>query len=152
MNPFKIPGVPCLNNTPFEQLDVWAWCREMNDRRREIEFGNYLKARGFKMGEDKITPEELKVIESAIETYHHIAPHMGLDPIPFNELFPTEGEFSVRDKGKWKPSEDLVAALVRSGWIYHVLPDTTYFEIINGRLIAKYQQILGSRSLALVKE
>lgn len=39
-----------------------------------------------------------------------------------------------------------------AGWIYHVDPETTMFEITNGRLYAKYQQILGSRFICHIKE
>jgi hypothetical protein len=39
-----------------------------------------------------------------------------------------------------------------AGWIYDVQPETTYFQVINGKLWAKYQQIIGSRALVEVTE
>ena len=42
--------------------------------------------------------------------------------------------------------------VVEAGWIYRVHPSSTYFKVIEGRLYAKYQQIIGSRYICDIIE
>ena len=50
-----------------------------------------------------------------------------------------------RCSGYYKVTQKLRDMVAEAGWIYYVHPSTTYFEVIWGRLYAKYQHIPGSR-------
>jgi hypothetical protein len=61
--------------------------------------------------------------------------------------------YSVWDKpGRWAPTPIILDTLTGAGWIYEPAPENTYFQIINGRLFAKYQQIIGSRCIVEISE
>ncbi len=147
---FNLPG-PIGAHVPFEHLHVWQWAK--GQPRADVAVRNYLKSVGFALGQDRLTPEDLKTLEYAIDHFHRTEPHMA-GPVPFSEvLTPAPEGFYVQGKpGKFALSKSARSALEGAGWIYDVQPDNTYFQVIHGKLWAKYQQIIGSRALVEVTE
>lgn len=152
---FVIPGVPLTDTTVFSTMHFFEWAGDID--RRLVTVRYYLRSQGFIAGTHTITDEEFDILNSAVQVFHNSWPYMK-GRRKFSELF-TEAKqdehpgFWVRDKpGRWWPSAELKNALVSAGWVYDVIPSTTYFEIINGKLWAKYQAILGSRPMAMIEE
>ena len=147
-------------HTPLVSDPFYAWLDANVDRCNPG--GNhitaYLESLGFIIGQDKITEEQHKTLEYVEDTWFRLTPyHL---PMTWDECFAPGAEFSVHAKppGEDKPfcrrniTPELKKAVEESGFIYDVTPDTCYFEIINDRLYAKYQQILGSRFVCTIKE
>jgi hypothetical protein len=153
MENFKLPG-PIGSDIPFGTLHVWHWAA--GQPRARVNISEYLGDVGFVMGRDKITPEEYDTLSHALDAYHRTAPHYpgrlnlceALRPLPDGE----SGFYLQGHAGRYALAPELSEALTAAGWIYDVTPDTTYFQVIRGRLFAKYQQIIGSRCLCEVAE
>jgi hypothetical protein len=147
---FNLPG-PIGAHVPFEHLHVWQWAK--SQPRPDVDLMKYLDSVGFALGRDRLTPEDLKTLDYAIDHFHRTEPHMP-GPVPFSEvLTPAPQGFYVQGKpGKFALSKSARSALEGAGWIYDVQPDNTYFQVIHGKLWAKYQQIIGSRALVEVTE
>lgn len=147
---FTLPA-PISADIPMSDLHVWQWAK--GQPRAEVKVMNYLESVGFALGRDRLTPEDLKTLKYAIDHFHRTEPHMP-GPVPFSEvLTPAPQGFYVQGKpGKFALSKSARSALKEAGWIYDVQPDNTYFQVINGKLWAKYQQIIGSRALVEVTE
>ncbi len=150
---FKLPA-PIGADVPFGELHVWQWCR--GEARNRIGVRNYLESLGFVMGRDKITPDDFEILQSAIDHFHRVAPHFP-QPVKLSDaLRPVAdgapGFYVVGMPGRYSLAPELCEALKGAGWIYDVIPETTYFEIVRGLLWAKYQTIIGSRALCEVKE
>jgi hypothetical protein len=149
---FTLPG-PISSLTPFEQLHVWQWSKDQP--RDDVKVANYLKSVGFVLGRDKLNPEDLKTLDYAIEHFHRVMPHM-VGPVRLDDVLtpsPDGSGFYVHGKsGRYLLSETAKSALADAGWIYEVNPDTTYFQVTNGKLWAKYQQIIGSRPIVEISE
>jgi hypothetical protein len=153
MNPFKLPG-PIGADIPFEELHAWQWAG--NQPRARVDIFTYLSDLGFVKGRDKITSEEFDILKYAFDAFHRTAPHYpgrvklseALRPLPDG----APGFYLQGHAGRYALAPELSEALTQAGWIYDVKPDTTYFQVIRGRLFAKYQQIIGSRCLCEVAE
>lgn len=113
--------------------------------------GKYLESLGFVVGEDKITEDQHRILDYVEETWFRLTPyHL---PMTWDECFvPGDAYYVQGVDGRRNLTPALKAAVEQSGFIYDVTPSTCYFEVINGRLYAKYQQILGSRFICTVKE
>lgn len=147
---FTIPG-PLTDRTPFAEMHVWGWAK--SQPRANIELTKYLDSLGFVVGRDRLTEAQYQTLEYAIDTFHRVYPHFA-KPLSFSEaLTESAAGFYVQGKpGRYSLEPKLHETLDAAGWIYEVSPETTYFEIINGILWAKYQQIIGSRPLCFVLE
>lgn len=153
--PFALPGAPVTGEAPFRTLHVVKWARSQ-DKRADVTMDNYLSAVGFVVGRDRLDETQYDVLHGAIEHFHRVEPHLKGEH-KFSDLFtlaPKGSGFWVKGvtDGPWIPAQALVDALVASGWIYDVTPDTTYFNFIaeNCTVWAEYQQIIGSRPLARI--
>ena len=151
----KYQGIPgeFKDSTPFNQMHFWDWANAQ-EKRNNVTIGGYLSSLGFVLWKDKLTPEEHTRLDYAVDAWHRTTPHIR-ELQNFNNLFievPDDGGFFVFSKpNKYYPSQVVIDALYDAGWIYNVTPETTYFEVIRGRLYAKYQQIIGSRYIADIK-
>jgi hypothetical protein len=152
MTAFTIPG-PLTPETPFERMDFWNWAK--GQPREKVCAFEYLAHLGFVVGFHRITPEQLQCLEYAADTFHRTMPHYQHE-LTFSQIFtPAEcgGFYVVGCSGRFSlVNAAFRSALVNSGWIYEVTPESTYFEVINGRVFAKYQQIIGSRAVCFFKE
>lgn len=150
MEAFKIPG-PFGPDVPFSKMHVWQWAK--TQPRRNVEISAYLQAIGFVMGSDRLTESDYDTLYHAIDHFHRVAPHYP-DPLTFAQAFTQSPDASgfhvVRKPGCYALAPMLHEALQTAGWIYDIEPETTYFEIVNGILWARYQQIFGSRALAQI--
>jgi hypothetical protein len=105
-----------------------------------------------------------------METLHHVEDYWErcspwFNPHAWKDLFfgvwnlvmarPDEQFFVTgpgRCVGYYKITQKLRDMVEGTGWIYDVHPSTTYFEVIEGRLYAKYQHILGSRYICDISD
>lgn len=152
---FTLPG-PMTAETPFTEFHAWQWAQ--HQKRDRVDVFNYLAELGFVKGKHRITPEQFELLRVVIDMFHRVAPRMDgihafADLLTPATSIDEQTSFYVQGKpGRYVPSDALVAALVDAGWVYAVRPQTTYFAIINGKVFAKYQQIIGSRVLAQLKD
>lgn len=150
--PYTIPA-PFGTDVPFTQMHVWQWARTVP--RADVDVFNYLDSLGFVIGQDKCTEQEFEILKYACDAFHRTAPHIA-ECLTFSECFTeasTPGAFWVQGKpGRYHPRPAILEALQGAGWIYDITPETTYFAVINGRLFAKYQQIIGSRCIVQLRE
>ena len=145
-----LPG-PLTDQTPFAEMHVWGWAK--GQPRANVKITKYLDSLGFVVGRDRLTEAQYQTLDYAIKHFHRVYPHVA-SPLTFAECF-TEAPtgFYVQGKpGRYSLEPKLREALDAAGWIYEVSPETTYFEILNGILWAKYQQIIGSRPVCFVLE
>jgi hypothetical protein len=150
-----IPG-PFTDQTPFRDMHFSKWADNLPER-KSATIKNYLESLGFVIGTDKLTEEENQRLQYAEDVWHRNSPWIRT-PQAFNALFEIAdesvcGSFSISSFScKYWPKAQVLKALSDSGWIYDINPQTTYFEIVQGnRLYARYQQILGSRFIAIIK-
>lgn len=149
---FKIPG-QIHSQVPFNQLHFWKWA-DKEKFRSDVTLDNYLKAIGFVLNTHHLSPEEYDILRNAVDQWHRSTPWIR-QRRTVTQLFSQDKEssYTVWDKyGKYTPSAEVMSALVASGWIYAPNPNNTYFKIIEDRLYAKYQTIIGSRLIAKIKE
>ena len=151
--PYSGIPAPFENDTPFNQMHFWSWACAQG-KRDDVTIDNYLASLGFILGTDKLTEKEFERLDYAVDTWHRTSPWIR-EPIYFDELFTptgTDGYFVQGVKQKYNPTQKVIDAIYESGWIYNINSETTYFEIIQGnRLYAKYQHIIGSRIIAIIK-
>lgn len=148
MNEFKIPGAPLTGETPFCDMDIWAWAQGQD--RADVSVLRYLEGRGFVPGEDKISEDESECLRYAVGHFHRTAPWMSGEA-KFKELFTRvykRGYFVSGRTGYWEPCAGIKEALDKAGWLWD---EGTYFKEVNGVLWAHYNQIIGSRPLVKVK-
>lgn len=144
---------------PFASDPFWAYLDEHADKRsktKDIEhIKGYLVSLGFVVGEDEVDPDQLESLRVLVKCWYDFTPWY--KPCGMDELFNGTGEtyYLKNDAGfdsRVQPSIKLIGMTKEAGWIHRVCPETTYFEIINQTLFAKYQQILGSRRLCLITD
>lgn len=148
---FPIPG-PITSDTPVRELHFWKWA-DAQGFRSDVTLPNYFTSLGFQQGVHHLDQNEHEILRLSVQQWHITTPWIR-SPRKLTELFrqDKESKFYVFDKeGHYTPSAEMVNALVESGWVYNVRPDTTYFEVIEDRVYAKYQFILGSRLIARIK-
>ena len=152
---YHLFGLKCVAaNEPLANDPFYAWldanvdrCNPGKNLRRR-----YLESLGFVVGEHRLTEEQVEILGCVEDVWFHMTPYH--TPMRLSECF-DDGTPSYYVKGLGKChgiTIELRDAVAEAGWIYDVTPDTTYFEIINGRLYAKYQQILGSRFICKILE
>lgn len=145
-------------NEPLSKDAFYAWLSEdennprIKGNQREHMILCYLESLGFIKGEDKITEKELQILQYIEEHWHRTFPR--LPSSKFSDLFPVPdsehgyyvaGNVKGKLHNKYLLGKDLILAINETGMIYRLSPENYYFEIINGNLFIKYQQILGSR-------
>ena len=138
---------PLVNDPYYTWLD--ANVDRCNPGQRLIR--RYLESLGFTIGVDKITEEQYQILEYVEETWFMNTPYH--TPMTWDECFTAGTGYYVNGRaGRHNITQELMKAVEESGFIYPVTPDTCYFEVINDRLYAKYQQILGNRFICTIKE
>ena len=149
---FRLP-TPCGMKTPLSQLHVWQWA-DKQPNRRDVHLTNYLTSIGFTIGVDRLTKDKYELLRLAIEEWHRCGPIIRT-PKFFEEVFDTTGgPFSFYEKNHKGCKVGLLEstrAALQECWIYQLHPDNCYFELINGKVWAKYNQILGSKPLVVLK-
>ena len=152
---YHLFNLKCVSaNEPLNTDPYYAWLDANVDRcnpGKEL-MRRYLDSLGFIVGTHRITEEQFKILEYVEDTWFRFTPYH--TPMRLSECFDDSApSFYVNGlevrKGITRELRDAVA---EAGWIYDVSPYTTYFEIINGKLYAKYQQILGSRFICKIVE
>lgn len=147
---FQLP--PYNDDQPLVEHPYYQWLTANVDRKEggHSKMLDWIKGLGFRVGEDALSPGDLSTLHVVEEHWWCCSPWF--KPHSDKDLFtlPTKGADKFFIQG---PAHDeflgitqkLRDMVVEAGWIYDVHPSTTYFEVIEGRLYAKYQQILGSR-------
>lgn len=138
-----------LANDPF-----YAWLDANVDRLnpgRDAEMIlNYLGEQGFVRGKHRVGERQFKILKYVIEVWCLNTP--GFKPKTRAELFNNSSPTYYVSGERLGITPELKRMVAEMGWTYHVSPDTAMFEITNGRLYAKYQQIIGGRFICYIKE
>lgn len=112
----------------------------------------YLMDIGFDVNIHIVTEESLNILKNIEAYWFCCTPYF--EPKSKAELF--YHDFSKGVDSNFISLEfatpELAQMVIDSGWIYDVIPETTYFEITNGYLFAKYQRIIGSRRICKIKD
>ena len=153
---FSIPVFD--ENTKFSDLPLWQYLETIGKanlrHKKDLDIVIvYLESLGFVQGVDKVTPDQLRILDYCVKTFFDCSPELGEQT--FDDMFTlckVDGYYVQGKAGRYMPTQALVAALIAAGWIYEVSPETTYFTIsTGGRVWAKYQQIIGQRCLFQIK-
>ena len=172
MEYFALP--PHGYNQPLVEHPFFKWLSATYSKRELTKLGpgdrsevykprEWLKTLGFQTGVDRLAEEDLKTLHLVEEHWWRCSPWF--EPHVWGSLFSEVGylvralpneQFFVtgpgRCSGYYKVTQKLRSMVAEAGWIYAVCPSTTYFEVIEGRLYAKYQQILGSRYICDISD
>lgn len=147
MKLFKLDVVS--DDQPMTEDNFYLWLDQFDKGSvPEQEKLTYLTSLGFEVGVHKLSKRDLDVLGYILEAWYMNTPHTKQE-MEFNELFYPGSEFYyIKGKNiKYSIQAKLRKLVADAGWIYEVNPQTTYFEIVDNRLYAKYQQILGQRYL-----
>lgn len=154
---FKLP--PYNDDQPLVEHPFYQWLTDNVDRSQggHSKMLDWIKGLGFRVGEDALAPEDVDTLHLVEEHWWRCSPWFGSQagkdlfklPTPNEESFYFGGPYFSEFRGITQKLRDMVMA---AGWIYNVHPSTTYFEVIGGRLCAKYQQILGSRYICDISD
>lgn len=115
----------------------------------------FLAVHGLELAVDCVIDSDcLKTMRYAYESACHVRP-VQRTPAALSDYFTV-----VKNGGFWlkylnkqvHPTDKLLSIIESAGCVYDVNPENIYFEIVNGVLMYKYQCILGSRKLAVIKE
>lgn len=156
MAQFKIPGAPLTGDTKFCDMHVWQWAEQQPRKALHLTLTGYLSSIGFVAGRDTLSERELDCLRGALDIYQRTAPHMKGTHALYDLIRPagsSEGGYTVvgAERGtRYVVMPGVLTALRDAGWVYAINPNTTYFEVVNDVLWARYQTILGSRPLARV--
>ena len=143
--------------TPIVDLPFWQWLAAkgkatMRKERRKTDLDyvvDYLSEHGFVKGRDTVEADLLDTLLLVVKHFCDSAPEIA--PLKLSAAFTENaGGFYVEGldyKKRFAVSASITAALTESGWVYGIEPSTTYFSVINGKVWAKYQQIIGQRCL-----
>lgn len=154
---FQLP--PYSGDQPIVAHPFHRWLTDNVDRSQggHSMMLDWVKLLGFRVGEDALSPGDLSTLHVVEEHWWRCSPRF--KPHSDKDLFtlPTKGADKFFIQG---PAHDeflgithkLRTMVMAAGWIYGVYPSTTYFEVIEGRLYAKYQQILGSRYICDISD
>ena len=160
---FQLP--PYNGDQPIVEHPFHQWLTDNVDRKEggHSRMLDWIKALGFRVGEDALSPGDLSTLHVVEEYWWRYSPRFGAHT--WGNLFSEVGhlvrvapdeQFFVtgpgRCSGYYRVTQKLRDMVAEAGWIYGVHPSTTYFEVIEGRLYAKYQQILGSRYICDIIE
>ena len=147
---FKLP--PYNDDRPLVEHPFYQWLTANVDRKEggHSRLLDWVKLLGFSVGDDALSPEDAKTLYFVEDYWWRCSPFF--EPHWDKDLFtpPTKGAGGFYIHGEthnefMNITQKLRNMVVEAGWIYNVHPSTTYFEVIEGRLYAKYQHILGSR-------
>lgn len=144
------PNAP-MNATPFYKW-LTLHCTKTNLPKADYDYAlDFLKSLGFVEESDTITAVQFDSLNYIFQHWYDTTPYYG--PATQPELFvTTEPTYYIQGWSvRWGITAKLKEMILKAGWIYEVSPDTTYFEVIDNRLYAKYQQIIGSRYLCELK-
>lgn len=142
--------------TPIVELPFWQWLAAKGkaamrkERKTDLDYViGYLSEHGFVKGRDTVEADLLDTLLLVFKHFWGTAPEIA--PLKLSAAF-TESAYGFYVDGldykkRFTVSAHITDALAGSGWIYDIEPSTTYFSVINGKVWAKYQQILGSRCL-----
>ena len=154
---FQLPQYS--DDQPLAEHPFYQWLTDNVDRSQggHSKMLDWIKGLGFRVGEDALAPEDVDTLRYVEAHWWRFSPWF--NPCSGKDLFvkPTAGGESFyfggphfnEFRGITQKLRDMVMA---AGWIYNVHPSTTYFEVIAGRLYAKYQQIIGSRYICDISE
>jgi hypothetical protein len=144
---FNLPQ-PIGMDIPFENLHVWQWMK--NQPRDSISKIAYLQAFGFDSKIHRITEEQYHILDCAMTQYFRIAPIIS-KKMKRTDVFDYDKKdnlFTIIESGQpvkyLSVKATILGALISDFWLGTNQNDF-YFEIINGKLWAKYSTILGSR-------
>ena len=147
---FQLP--PYSDDQPVVAHPFHQWLTNNVDRSQggHSRMLDWLKSLGFCVGEDALSSHDVDTLHIVEEHWRRCSPWF--KPHAYKDLFtvPTDDPEKFYIQGSthnviMEITQKLRDMVVAASWIYDVHPSTTYFEIISGRLYAKYQQILGSR-------
>lgn len=163
MKYFKFPVIN--ENAPLCDDAFYAWLSDgknnprVEGNQKEHMITRYLESLGFVKGKDKITDKEYKILRYVEEHWHRTFPRMSaslfseLFPVPDNERgYYVSGEVKAKRHSKYLLGTALLRAIDETGMVYDLRPENYYFEVINGNLFIKYQQIIGSRFICNILE
>lgn len=147
------PNESMINDPFYHWLNVrYNSCKINAINRENPDWYCYLTDIGFNSDVNIVTEESLNILKNIEDYWFNCTPYF--EPKHKEELFYygfKQGELSNFVSVEFATPE-LVQMVINAGWIYAVTPETTYFEITNGYLFAKYQSILGSRKICKVKD
>jgi hypothetical protein len=143
-------------NTPMVELPFWQWLAAQGKgtmrqtRKTDLDVViDYLTEHGFVEGRDTVESDLLDTLLTVHKCFWEVAPEIA--PRKLSDVFTESAEgFLVSGldyKKRYVVAPDVIAALNEAGWIYDIVPTTTYFQISNGKVWAKYQTILGQRCI-----
>lgn len=143
---------------PAKDTDFWKWAEKQD--LRDVSPLKYLKAKGFVADTHRIAEDAYSNLCYLSNMYHEVTPLLpgvwALEDLLYTTLEAVQS-FYVRGapeglKGHtFQVTYKLQETLAEAGWVYEVRPGSTFFEISDGYLFAKYQTILGSRRIAKLK-
>ena len=153
---FQLP--PYDGDQPIVAHPFYTWLTDNVDLKEggHSRIIDWIKSLGFWVDKDALSPEDVDTLRYVEEYWWRCSPWF--KPHTWGDMFSEvglldralpDGQFFVTGPGRcagyYKITQKLRDMVLATGWIYNVHPSTTYFEVIEGRLYAKYQQILGSR-------
>lgn len=142
--------------TPIVELPFWQWLAAKGkatmrkERKTDLDYAiDYLSEHGFVEGQDTVETNLLDTLLLVFKHFWDVAPEIA--PLKLSDAF-TESPHGFYVEGldykkRYSVAASISAALKENGWVYRIAPSTTYFSVINGKVWAKYQQIIGSRCL-----
>lgn len=154
---FQLP--PYNDDQPMVEHPLYQWLTDNVDRSKggHSMMLDWVKLLGFRVGEDALSPEDVRTLHLVEEHWWSCSPWF--KPHSDKDLFtlPTKGteKFYIQgptDNEFMGITHKLRTMVMAAGWIYNVHPSTTYFKVIEGRLYAKYQQLLGSRYICDISD
>ena len=152
---FKIvsSNEPMFNDPFYHWLDKrYNSCKINVIRREHSEWYYYLTDIGFNVDIHVISEESLNILKNVEGHWFRCTPYF--EPKSKAELF--YHDFSKGVDSNFISLEfatpELVQMVIHAGWVYDVTPETTYFSVVNGYLLAKYQRIIGSRRICKIKD
>lgn len=139
------------DDEPMITDPFYKWLDQFNKRALpKHAIVEYLKYTGFIVGDDELADDDYKFLKFILDHWFDNTPEHNA-PCNFDELFIMPGNFYILGKAcRYAISPKLREIVNTSGWIYNIDPSTTYFQLIDDRLFAKYQSILGSRFLCRI--
>ena len=148
--------IPDNSETPFAALPFWQFLDAIGkpalraSRKDGFDLKcEYLASLGFVKGRDTVSEESLRLLRMVLEHFWCCAPELPARKVA-DVFTPSSGPDSYYVQGmprRQSVAQDVSRALRAAGWVHEVNPHTTFFEVVNGFVWAKYQSILGDRCL-----
>ena len=149
---FKIvsSNEPMSNDPFYHWLDKrYNSCKINVISREHPEWYYYLTDIGFNADIHVISEESLNILKNVEDHWFRCTPYF--EPKSKADLFFNANHLKGIIGGG-NATNELAQMVIDSGWIYDVIPETTYFEITNGYLFAKYNLIIGSKKICKIKD